>query len=106
VRVSPNAREAYATLVSGGSVPPGTLVAKLHEDRQDGAAGPIYAMNKLGEGRWEFIVAEPTGELRERGQLARCVRCHAEGVADNLFGLPGRPRVPGGPEGRPVEGGD
>jgi hypothetical protein len=51
-------------------------------------------MHKLGEGRWEFIVAERTGELRERGQLERCVRCHAEGVADYLFGLPGRPRAP------------
>jgi hypothetical protein len=88
VHVSPEAREAYLGLMPGGELPVGTVLAELQHDPRRDQPGPIFAMLKMAPGRWEFLAAEPDGRIRERGQLALCVRCHAEAVADHLFGLP------------------
>ena len=88
VHISPEAREAYLALMPGSELPVGTVVAQFQHDPQGDQPGPIFAMRKLGAARWEFLAAEADGRIRERGQLRLCVRCHAEAVADQLFGLP------------------
>ena len=88
VIVDPAARDAYLNLVTGSSLPLGTIVAEFHEDARTGNQGPVFAMHKTAGGRWEYLVVDPEGTVRKRGQLALCQRCHAEGVTDQLFGLP------------------
>ena len=103
VRVSPESREAYRALVRGARLPDGTTVAKFHFERESGAPGPVYAMHKNG-GAWNFLVASSEGQLEQRGDLDLCRRCHAEAVADSLFGPPGRfpaPRLPSADGGDP-----
>ncbi len=86
VRVSPDARDAYAALTPGSSLPSGAVVAAFHHDPARGRPGPIYVMEKASQ-RWRFTVVNPDGLVRE-GSVALCARCHAEAVADHLFGLP------------------
>ena len=88
VFVDPAARDAYLNLVTGSSLPIGTLVAEFHRDARTGHEGPVFAMHKQAVGRWEYLVVDPGGGVQKRGQLALCQRCHAEGVTDQLFGLP------------------
>jgi hypothetical protein len=88
VIVDPAARDAYQNLVTGSSLPVGTVIAEFHRDARTGQKGPVFAMQKQAVGRWEFLVVDPAGVVQNRGQLALCQRCHAEGVADQLFGLP------------------
>jgi len=96
VRVSAEAREDYRALSEESSLPAGTIVAMFQHDAQQRQAGPVFAMRKLAPSRWEFLVTEPDGRMRERGTLPLCARCHSEGVADHLFGLP-RESVKGPP---------
>ena len=88
VHVSPEARDAYLALMPGSELPVGAVLAELQHDPVSDRPGPIFAMRKVAPGRWEYVAAEPDGRIRERGQLPLCVRCHAEAVADSLFGLP------------------
>jgi len=88
VRVSASAVEDYRLLTAGKQWTPGTSVAAFHLRRQDGAAASIYAMTKLPEGRWEYLVAAPDGTIEARGALPLCARCHADAPADSLFGVP------------------
>jgi hypothetical protein len=102
VVVDPAARDAYVNLVAATLLPVGSVVAEFHQDAQSGNKGPIFAMQKLAVGRWEYLVVDPGGNVTQRGQLALCQRCHAEGVADELFGLPASARAtppPGTPSG-------
>jgi len=92
VIVDPTARDAYRNLVTASSLPVGSVVAEFHQDSRTGHPGPVFAMQKLAEGRWEYLVVDPGGKVQQRGQLALCQRCHAEGVADQLFGLPASTR--------------
>jgi hypothetical protein len=87
VRISEQARAQYVALVPGQSVPAGTVVAAVHE-LPDGGEGPIYAMEKDDSGGWRYLVVSPSGLIEEQGALPLCVRCHAEGVSDSLFGPP------------------
>ena len=91
VRVSPDARSTYVNLVRGSVMPDTTWVAKFHRDASTGDDGPIFGMYKRGEGDWEFLEADADGKVVARGDLRLCRRCHAEGKADHLFGLPARP---------------
>ena len=92
LKVSPGQADAYRQLRPGSSLPRGTVVAMLHY--RDGTPGPIYAMKKTGAERWQFSVLDPDGAVAGSGSdLALCERCHAEAVADHLFGLP-RPQKP------------
>ena len=93
VRVSPEARSIYEHLVRDSELPDGALVALFHE-LSPGHAGPVYVMEKSG-GRWRFMTCQPDGTDLEPAELdpdssRGCERCHSEGVADSLFGVPRR----------------
>jgi hypothetical protein len=85
VRVSPDARPGYETLVSDSILPEGTLVALFHAERT-GRAGAVYVMEKRGS-TWSYLVLTPRGVVVD-GATARCSGCHHGAVGDGLFGLP------------------
>jgi hypothetical protein len=95
IRVSPEARAAYASLTPGRTLPPGSVVAAFHSELRDGRPGPVLVMIK-GEAAWEYLALDAEGRIDERGALPLCIRCHSEGVADQLFGPP-RSRPSGEP---------
>jgi hypothetical protein len=88
VRVSPNARPSYETLVSDSVLPEGAGVALFHGDRA-GRPGVVYVMEKRGS-TWSYLVLTAPGVVVE-GTTAQCAGCHQSGVGDALFGLP-RPK--------------
>lgn len=92
IRVSPNARQAYANLVAGTELPVRAVVVALHRDRDTGKPGPVYVMRKSGDGRWQFAQADPNGTVVPDARTDLCARCHADGVSDSLFRVP--PPVP------------
>jgi hypothetical protein len=92
VRVDSTARDRYAALLPGTVLPKGTLIAAFHHDPERGQRGPIYVMEKTGSG-WEFSIVDADGRVRQRGALELCARCHAEAVADQVFGLPAKDRA-------------
>jgi len=67
---------------------------KTHSEKDSGAAGPVFVMFKRDPGffpqggDWEYLVADKDGWIEDRGPLVTCARCHAEGNADWVFGLP------------------
>jgi hypothetical protein len=88
VHVDASARDGYLNLVAGSLLPVGATVAELHTDPRTGQPGPLLAMHKIAANRWEYLVVDALGRIEERGELPLCQRCHADGVADHLFGLP------------------
>jgi hypothetical protein len=85
--VSPEAREQYLKLSRNTLLPEDSvLIAKLFAV-QSGEPFAMLGMHKRS-GQWEFVLADGSGRIRERGSLALCTRCHAEGIGDHLFGLP------------------
>jgi hypothetical protein len=92
VAVNDTARSTYTNLGASSRFAVGSLLVKKHATPS--APGPIFAMAKrdLGffpEGSdWEYVVIDAAGRLEERGKLPLCARCHAEGNADAVFGLP------------------
>jgi len=94
VRVSPEGRTAYEQLVSDSELPDGAVVALFHE-LAPGRPGPVYVMEKAGA-VWRFSTCRADGTEFEPADAATastagCRRCHADAVADSLFGLPRRP---------------
>lgn len=85
MRVSADARDAYASLVTDTKLPDAALVALFHQNRDGSERGAIYVMEKRGEA-WRFFELDRDG--RPAGTTDTCARCHASGVADSLFGLP------------------
>jgi hypothetical protein len=85
VRVSPNARDAYATLVADTKLPDAALIALFHQNRDGSERGDIFVMEKQGES-WNFLALDRRGA--PTGATEACARCHASGVADSVFGLP------------------
>lgn len=85
MRVSPNARDAYVSLVTDTKLPDAALVALFHQNREGSERGAIYVMEKRGD-RWHFLALDQRGRPTETDDT--CSRCHAAGVADSLFGLP------------------
>ena len=83
--MSPNARDAYASLVTDTKLPHTALVALFHQNRDGSERGAIYVMEKHGE-RWRFLELDRHGRPAEAKDT--CARCHASAVADSLFGLP------------------
>jgi hypothetical protein len=83
--VSPNARDAYAALVTDTKLPDTALIALFHQSRDGAQAGDIFVMEKRGQS-WRFLALDASGT--PAGSTAACGRCHAAGVADSLFGLP------------------
>lgn len=90
VRVSPDARAAYAALTRGSTLPADSVVAMFHEDAQGHGSGPVYVMHKRDAG-WRYLVLTPDGHIQAQGVLPLCERCHAEATADHLFGHPSDP---------------
>lgn len=90
VRISPEARDSYRGLVAGTALPVGTTVVAFHR-ATNGAPGPVYAMVKLPDGQWDFVIAEPNGTLVARGAVSLCAACHDDAPADHLFGVPKEP---------------
>jgi hypothetical protein len=93
VRVSPEAREAYTHLVQESVLPDGAVVALFHFDAANRASS-TYVMQKRA-GAWSFLMLDGAGVERanasETGRASEaCRRCHADGVADSLFGVPRR----------------
>jgi hypothetical protein len=84
VRVSPGALEHYQNLVAGSVLPSGTIVVQSHRDKT-GRQGPTYVMAKVPKG-WTFSELDGQGRILREGNLAACARCHAEAVADSVFG--------------------
>jgi hypothetical protein len=89
VRVSPDARDAYLAWVTDSSVPNGSVVAAFHTSAA-GETGPSYVMLKEAF-TWQYLVLGAQGVLVEERPRG-CDGCHADAVADRLFGPP-RPRA-------------
>lgn len=87
VRVSGDAQQAYLSLTQGSALPAGSLVAQAHRDAS-GHAGPIFVMLKdqRPPEDWSYLVLDADGHVLRQGALPDCARCHAEAVADRLFG--------------------
>jgi hypothetical protein len=90
VRVSPEARDSYLSLVADSVIPDGTVVAEFHHNAEGKSAGPVYVMQKTGSA-WSYLVLDSTGGISEKAPQG-CEGCHAAGVADRLFGPP-RPNL-------------
>jgi hypothetical protein len=93
-RVSPEARDAYLSLVTDSVLPADAVVVTTHVEAADGGAagstGPTYVMERRG-GAWRYLVVDERGLIR-RQATRDCAGCHAAGVAEGLFGLP-RPKT-------------
>jgi hypothetical protein len=88
VHASPEARDLYQGLLPETTLPVGAVVAELQQDPTTRQPGLAYVMTKLGRNRWEFMLVKADGRILERGDVPFCARCHAEAVADSLFGVP------------------
>jgi hypothetical protein len=87
VRVSPTAQPTYEHLTQDSVLPEGTVLALFH-DEATARPGPVYVMEKRS-GKWAFGRLGPDGTiLGDAAELGRCARCHRDGVADGVFGLP------------------
>jgi len=87
VHVNPQAFEAYASLAAGSELPVGSILVQFHLDASD-RRGPAFVMQKQASLHWSFSVLDSGGRVIRDGELRDCARCHAEGVADFLFGPP------------------
>jgi hypothetical protein len=88
-RVSPEARDAYLSLVTDSKLPPETVVAMTHQTTT-GSAGPTYVMERRA-GAWRYLVVRADGRIEKDGAM-ECAGCHSSGVAESLFGPP-RPKA-------------
>lgn len=94
VRVSPEARDSYAHLVRDSALPDDSVVALFHLEA-DQRPRQVYVMQKIA-GAWHFLVLDPHGVVLtpagSTGQATQaCPGCHADAVADSLFGVPRQP---------------
>lgn len=85
IRISPESVDAVRTLVLGRTLPIGTAAVAFHSHPASPALESIFAMSKRAEGRWDFLVADPRGNVIAEGALPRCTRCHADAPADSMF---------------------
>jgi hypothetical protein len=90
VRANPVARRTYLGLGPGVAVDPGSVLVEALTDRSKSRPDELYVMEKLGDGTWRFLVVAADGTIDTAAGTALCQRCHAEAVADELFGLPHR----------------
>jgi hypothetical protein len=83
VRVNPESRALYSTLVTDSVFPDGSVLAELSHQ----ADGHGYGMRKAS-GRWEFFELDGRGGVLASGALSLCGGCHAQAASDGVFGLP------------------
>jgi hypothetical protein len=94
VRVNDTLAEAYRTLGPTSTIPEGSIALEQHHEANGGNEA-VYAMQKRAAGfdtqggDWEYLVLDPGGQIRTRGALPFCSRCHSDAPSDHLFG----PRV-------------
>lgn len=94
IAVNETAMQAYSNLAPSSRFRVGSVLVKKHASTSSSSPGPTFAMAKRDAsffpegGDWEYIVLDAQGKLEQRGKLATCARCHAEGNADHVFGLP------------------
>jgi hypothetical protein len=94
VAVNDTALATYTHLAASSRFGVGSLLVKKHTTTSAPAPGPTFAMTKRDPGffpqggDWEYVVLDAAGQLEDRGKLALCARCHAEGNGDFAFGLP------------------
>ena len=94
VSLNETARDAYANLAASTKFAVGSLLVKRHASTKDAGPATTFAMVKRDPGffphggDWEYVVLDASERLEERGKIAACARCHAEGNADWVFGLP------------------
>jgi hypothetical protein len=86
VRVSPEAREPYLSLVTDSVLPDGALIALFHQSADGTTKGSVYVMEKKAND-WTFLALDSDGR-KSAENLEVCALCHRGGVADHLFGLP------------------
>jgi hypothetical protein len=83
----------YEKAPMAAAPPQGSVIVQTHTERVGGSPGPVFAMVKRepgfypAGGDWEYVVTLADGRLEDRGRLALCARCHAEGTTGWLFGL-------------------
>jgi hypothetical protein len=90
IRVSPEARDAYASLVADTVLQPGSVVAAFHSNAA-GVAGAVFVMIKEPS-TWTYLALDKEGRPAALA-MSGCRGCHADAVGDSLFGLP-RARAP------------
>jgi len=94
VSVNEPAQKLYVDLTPATRFGVGSVLVKKHASTSSSAPGPTFAMAKRDPGffpeggDWEYIVLDAEGRVEDRGKLAACARCHAEGNADWVFGPP------------------
>jgi hypothetical protein len=94
IAVNEAAMQLYTNLAPSTRFAVGSVLVKKHAATSASARGPTFAMAKREAGffpegsDWEYVVLDAEGRLEDRGKLALCARCHAEGNADGVFGLP------------------
>jgi hypothetical protein len=98
IAVNEAAKDVYVNLAPSSRFSVGSVLVKKHALTSTSAPGPTFAMTKREPGfypeggDWEYIVLDAEGRLEDRGKLAFCARCHAEGNTDSVFGLPEQAR--------------
>jgi hypothetical protein len=90
VRANPQAREPYLGLGPGSALAPGSVLVEALTDRSTSPEEGLYVMEKLGDGNWRFLMVSREGTVDPAAGTTLCQRCHAEAVADGLFGVPRR----------------
>jgi hypothetical protein len=94
ILVNATALPTYTHLAPSSRFGVGSLLVKKHVSTSAATPGPTFAMTKRDSGfypeggDWEYVVLDAEGHLEDRGKLALCARCHAEGNADWAFGSP------------------
>lgn len=85
VWISPDALESYKSWRSGLSMPAGTLIVAEHHAKQGSVQGPYYFAQKTATSGWQYGSATSDGWLLE--PTTSCSLCHAEAIADHVFGM-------------------
>jgi hypothetical protein len=87
VRVDPESRAAYSQWVRDSRLAPGAVAVALLRDPKTRTLWVAYAMEKRSDSTWNFLVLRGDGTV-ERSDDPRCAGCHAEALADFIFGPP------------------
>jgi hypothetical protein len=91
---SGGAAKAYAELGPRTRLAQGSVIIEQLREPGTLARGPWFVMEKRepgyfsAGGDFSYVVVSARGEVEDEGKLARCARCHAEGIGDSLFGVP------------------
>jgi hypothetical protein len=90
VRASPQARDPYLRLGPGTVLDPGSVLVEAAKDTAGSRPDELFVMEKLADQTWRFLVVSNEGTIDAAAGVTLCQRCHAEAVADCLFGVPRR----------------